>query len=104
MSIDLWITLAVFGGCLGLMIFTRIGPDMILGGGLTVLLLSGILTPKDALAGFANEGILSVAVLFVVAAALDETGVVDIVVRRVFSRPRNTFTAQLRLMIPVAFA
>ena len=68
MSMQLWLTLGVFGGCLGLMIFTRIGPDLVLTGGLTALLAFGVLTPKDALAGFANEGILTIGVLFMVAA------------------------------------
>ena len=104
MSMHLWLTLAVFGGCLGMMIFTRYGPDLILMGGLAALLLFGVLSPSDALAGFSNEGILTIGVLFIVAAGLRETGALDLVVRHLFRRPRNVFDAQLRLMIPVSFA
>jgi hypothetical protein len=73
-----------------LRIFTGIGPDIIFGSGLTVLLLFGILTPKDALAGFANKGTLSVAVVFVVAAGTAGTQVSSISWSGAYSRGRAT--------------
>ena len=37
---------------------------------LSLLLLAGVVSPQEGLAGFANEGMLTVAVLYVVAAGL----------------------------------
>lgn len=49
-------------------------PDLILLGGLALLLLTGILTPEQAFAGFANPAMLTVAALFVVANGVERTG------------------------------
>ena len=78
------------------------GPDMALTGAMTCLLLLGILTPGQAAEGFGNEGMLTVAVLFVVAAGIESTGAMDWVVRRVLGRPKSTVAAQTRMMVPVA--
>jgi len=78
------------------------GPDMALTGAMTCLLLLGILTPGQAAEGFGNEGMLTVAVLFVVAAGIESTGAMDWVVRRVLGRPKSTLAAQTRMMVPVA--
>lgn len=48
--------------------------DVIVFGALGVLLVSGIITPKEALAGFSNQGMLTVAILFIVAYALNQPG------------------------------
>lgn len=47
--------------------------------GTALLALTGVITPKEAFAGFSNQGMLTVAFLFVVAAALRETGVISFV-------------------------
>lgn len=46
MTPDAWLTLAVIGLCLGMLIITRYPPDQILLGGLTLLLVGGVLTPE----------------------------------------------------------
>ena len=45
-------------------------------GGLTLLLLAGVVTPQQALAGLANEGMVTVGVLYVVVSGLQETGAI----------------------------
>ena len=68
MGADAWITLAVMGLVLGLLAATRVGPDVILCGGVTLLVTLQVLTPAEAIAGMANEGMATVALLFIVAA------------------------------------
>jgi di/tricarboxylate transporter len=75
---------------------------MILCGGVTVLLLLNILTPEEALVGMSNSGMVTVAVLFIVAEALAETGVVSWISQNILGRPKSVRLAQLRLMSPVA--
>jgi di/tricarboxylate transporter len=104
MSLEAWIALAVVVLVIGLLAFTRFAADVVLVAGVTLLLLSGVLTPGEALAGLSNEGMATVAVLYVVAAGLRETGAVAWLVQGVLGRPRNLFNAQLRLMAPVAAA
>lgn len=94
--------LGVTGLVAGLLVFTRIGPDLVFVGGLTLLLVAGVLTPSEALAGFSNPGLASVAVLYVVAAGLVDTGGIYLVGQRLLGRPRAVAAAQCRLMLPVA--
>lgn len=70
LTLDAWLTLAVIAACLTALVFSRRPADMVLCGGVTVLLLLGVLTPEEALAGMSNEGMVTVGVLFIVAQAL----------------------------------
>ena len=98
---DAWFTLLVVFFNIALLIFTRIGADVVLVAGVSVLLLTGILSPEDALAGLANEGMVTVGVLYVVVAGLSETGGVNWLGGRLFGRPRSLLGAQTRLMAPI---
>ncbi|MBI1374787.1 MAG: SLC13 family permease [Phycisphaera sp.] len=113
MSPEAWITLAVLLGVLAMLVASRTSPDIVMLGGLTALLVApykaadgawqvGVLTPRDGLAGFANEGVITIAVLFVVAAGLRETGAMAWISSHVLGRPKNITTAQFRVMAPVA--
>jgi di/tricarboxylate transporter len=97
-----WLAIAVVGLVIGLLALTRYAADLVLVAGVTLLLVLGVLTPADALAGLSNEGMVTVAVLYVVAAGLRETGAIAWVVQGVLGRPKDLGRAQLRLMAPVA--
>jgi len=73
-SPDAWITLAVLAGILVLLVLNVASAEIVVLVGLAVLLFTGVLSTSQALAGFANEGMMTVAVLYVVVAALRETG------------------------------
>jgi di/tricarboxylate transporter len=82
------------------------GADVVLLGAAVVLVtLSGLSnrfpTPEQGVSAFGNEGLVTVAVLFVVAAGLTETGALRVITERVLGRPRTVPAAQLRLMLPV---
>ena len=64
----------------------------------------GIISEGQAWQGFANEGVLTVGALFVVAKAVDSTGVVSIAMKKILGKPKTLFVAQLRLLLPVAIA
>lgn len=102
LGLDAWTTLAVLGLVLGLLTCTRIGADVVMVAGLTLLLLAGVLTPSEALAGLANEAMATVGVLFVVVAGLRETGAMTWIAGRLFGRPGSVPGAQARMMPPLA--
>ncbi|MFA6239676.1 MAG: SLC13 family permease [Candidatus Hydrogenedentales bacterium] len=52
-------------------------PDMLLLGGVILLTVAGIVSPQEAFSGFSNEGMLTVAALFIVASGMRETGALD---------------------------
>lgn len=100
---EAWITLGVIGLVFGVLLLTTIDTDVVLTGAVTVLLVLGILTPKEAFAGLSNEGIVTIAVLYVVVAGLDATGANNIMAERFLSRPKSVTSALLKMMFPVTF-
>lgn len=102
LAFDAWLTLAVIAGVFVLLMFSRIPPDAIMVAGLTVLMLAGVITTDQGLSGFANEGMVTVAVLYVVVAGLRETGVMAWIAQGLFGRPKSVASAQIRMMIPIA--
>ncbi len=102
MTFEAWFTLGTIVTCFGLLASNRFGPDLIMMAGLTLLLIAGILTPKQALAGLANEGMITVAVLYIVVTGLRETGGIGWLVQTILGVPKSKAHAQLKLMVPVA--
>ncbi len=76
--------------------------DIIFLGGLTLLSLVGIITPTEALSGFSNPGMLTVAALFVVATGLRESGALDGMGRKILGEPHNERRVLARLLAPIA--
>ena len=111
MTIAAWLTLAVIATVILLLIFTRVSPDVLLLGALTLLMVLpvpdgtgwrlGVVTASDALAGLSNPGPVTVGVLFIVVAGVQETGGLAWIVHRLLGRPRSITTAQIRVMAPV---
>jgi di/tricarboxylate transporter len=101
MALSAWFTLAVIVATTALLMLTWIGADLILVAAVTALLVGGILSPAEALAGFANPGLAAIAVLYVVASGLIETGTARTVANTLLGRPRSIGRAQTRLMLPV---
>ncbi|SMO65377.1 SLC13 family permease [Fodinibius sediminis] len=101
MTLAGWTVVAVIVLCLILLIKTRISADVIFLGGLTILIVSQVVPASEALTGFSNEGMLTVAALYVVAAGLKETGAIQYVVNKIIGRSRSIRRAQLRVMAPV---
>lgn len=77
-------------------------PDTVLLGALTLLMVLGIVNTHDALKGFANEGLITVGVLYVVASGLTQTGAIGFVGQAVLGNPRSNVSAQARIAIPSA--
>ncbi len=102
MGWEAWVSLAVIVLNVALLISTRIGADIVLVSGVTVLMLLGILSPSEALSGLANEGMVTVGVLYVVVAGIRETGGVNWLGQRLFGRPKSLPGAQVRMMAPIA--
>lgn len=101
MSGPAWFTLGLVGVMVGLLALTRIAPDVILIGGVTLLLLLGIISPTEALAGMSNEGMITVGAMYVIVTGLRDTGGVGWLVQRLFGRPKTLVRAQARMMAPV---
>src|SRR5690606_32967382 len=96
-----WLSLGLTLGVLGLLVMTRLAPDMVLMAALTILSVTGILTPSETLGGFSNSGLVTVAAMFAVAAGLHSSGGIDLLVNRPLGKPKTTQGAIVRLLMPV---
>jgi len=97
-----WLSLGLVGAVLALLIATRLRPHVVMLAALTILVTTGVLSAGQALAGFANEGLATVAAMFVVAGGIQASGGAELIVQRLLGRPASTRGAMLRLFAPVA--
>jgi di/tricarboxylate transporter len=87
---------------LGVLVRGRVASDLAMAGGIVLLLLAGVLEPKEAFAGLASPSIITIAALLVVSQGVIETGLVQWIGPALFGRGRSVAVAQLRVMAPVA--
>lgn len=80
----------------------RVAIEFAMLAGLVLQIVLGAVEPTAALAGFAHPAVIAIAALFVVAAALRETGATRAVAPALLGHPASVSAAQLRLMAPVA--
>ncbi|USZ49732.1 SLC13 family permease [Halomonas sp. DN3] len=99
---DAWLSSFTVVGVLLALALTRIAPDAILLAAMSLLLVTGVLSPDEALAGFANPGVMTIAALYVVAAGLKETGAVTWIAGVLLGQPSTLHRAQWRMMAPAS--
>ena len=92
-----WFTLGVVVVMLGAMARGVAAPDLIMMAGLFVLAVVGVLTPEETFRGFANPAMMTVGALFVLSAAMRETGALEITLGRLFGRSKSEGVAMVRL-------
>ncbi|WP_437951807.1 SLC13 family permease [Sorangium sp. So ce296] len=71
------VALVILGLAIALFVSDRMRLDVVAMTSLLALTISGVATVPEALAGFSNPAVLMIAGLFVVGAALTDTGVAD---------------------------
>lgn len=101
LSFQGWLTIGITLATFLLNSLTSLATEVIFLGGAATLLVSGILDEKAALAGFSNEGMITVAVLYLVVTGLDQTGGLNWISQRVLGLPKSESRALLRMMLPV---
>lgn len=76
-------------------------PDVIVFSALGVLLLTDVISAKDALAGFSNSGMLTVGILFMVAYAAQSSGLLEFFAGRIMGRSGGGRRTLMKIMAPV---
>ena len=96
------LTLSILGLVIIGITALRAAPDLVLLGALTILLICDVVPQDRAFSGFSNAGLITVAVLFVVADGLTQTGSLAFAGQQLLGRPASVRMAQTRVMIPSA--
>ncbi|MBR6892757.1 MAG: SLC13 family permease [Bacteroidaceae bacterium] len=101
-SIYGWITILTIIGIFVVMTRSRIPVEVAFLSALTVLLVTGVVTEEEGLAGFGSEPVVVHAAFFIIIAGLLHTGVLYWLSKNVLGDPKNYNSALLRLMIPTS--
>lgn len=96
MTIEILLVLIITATAMVLFITEKLRYDGIGMLVLASLAILGLVSPKQALSGFSNEATITIASMFILAAALENTGALS-VVNRLFSRIKSPFTFYLTL-------
>lgn len=93
------ITLIILAATITLFISGRIRADIVALAALTLLILLGVLTPEEALAGFSNPVIIMMVGLFVVGGAVLQTGLAKLVSQRILAIAHGSDTLMFLLVV-----
>ncbi|MCB0782529.1 MAG: anion permease, partial [Flavobacteriales bacterium] len=104
MSPQEWIVLGVLAGAIILFITEKLSIDLVALLIVAVLVLTGVISPQDGVAGFSNSATLTVAFMFVLSAALLRTGALATLGPRLGARFRRDRTTGLLIMMLVVAA
>jgi di/tricarboxylate transporter len=104
MNPEAWFVLAVVLGVLAAMISNRVSPAVAMSGGMVAVLVAGIVSPDQALAGFSNPAPLTVAALFILARAVEKTGALTPMVRAALGASKGLRISLARLVLPTVAA
>ncbi|WP_406672414.1 SLC13 family permease, partial [Natronospira sp.] len=77
MTIEILFVLALVAMAVALFASEKLPVDMVALIIMAVLLLSGVVSPEEGIAGFSNTATVTVAAMFVISAALFRTGAVE---------------------------
>ncbi|MCG7334555.1 SLC13 family permease [Sporosarcina sp. ACRSM] len=102
MNMDMMLVLILIVSMLVCLIVEIARPGMIIFSVLVILLLAGILTPREALSGFSNEGMMTVALLFIVAGAVQKSGMTDYIVEKWLRKSQTETGAMVRFFVPIS--
>ena len=97
-----WLVGAILVTAVILMVRGR-APDIALLCGLVVVMLAGVIDAGTAIRGFGNEGLLTVAALFVVAAGMQNTGTIRWLASLLLRSGSGIRSTLANLCIPTAF-
>lgn len=101
MSAEGILTVIVVLAMMGAILADLMETDVIVFSALGVLLISGVVSPKEAFEGFSNKGVLTIAVLFIVAYAAQISGLMDTFFDRVMGNGNGLRRSLFKMMVPL---
>ncbi|OAS84635.1 SLC13 family permease [Metabacillus litoralis] len=102
MTLDAIILCIILSSMFIVLIKEWLSPEFTVFLAISALMLTGILTPTEALNGFSNPGVHTVALLFILGAAVSKSGILHELVNKILSPKKSISQILLRLMVPVS--
>lgn len=101
MTLEMWITLGVLVAAIVLFITEWLRVDVVALGVVITLMVTNVIGVSEALSGFSNTAVLTIAALFVVGGGVLQTGLADAIGRRIL---RVAGTEEIRLIVVIMLA
>lgn len=105
-----WVVVGITLGVLVALATGKVAVDVAMVGAVVLMVLidlavpgANILSTKDALGGMSNEGMITVAIMYIVVCGLRETGGIAWIGRRLLGHPKTIVGAQIRLSAQCMF-
>ena len=102
MTSEQMLTLLVLAAVVGALIWDKVRSDVVALTGAAFLLMAGVVRPVEVQAAFASPAIIALASLFVIAYAMELSGLLDAGIRGVVSLCKRIGTAGLWILIGLA--
>ena len=101
MSLDVLVVFALVVVALVLFAWERFSFDVTAFIILGVLLVTGVVTPQEGIAGFSNTAVVTIGAMFILSEGLHRTGFLDVVGARIADVGRGSFWRTLVMMMGV---
>lgn len=102
MTFDQFLTLLVLAAVIAALVWDKIRSDVVALAGAAFLLVTGVVRPVEVQAAFASPAIVALASLFVIAYAMELSGLLDAAIRKLVALCRRIGTAGLWVLIWLA--
>ncbi|RIH63254.1 hypothetical protein D1164_20595 [Mariniphaga sediminis] len=104
MTFEAWIVLTVLVFLIVAFLMEAMRPGLILLSAAVIFMATGIITDRELIAGFSNDGLITIALLFLVNEGIKQAGLMTRFAQAYLPHKRNPMTFMLpRVMVPVAF-
>lgn len=101
MNWEMWFVFALLAVTIGVFIWDKFRMDLVAFAVLLALSFSGVISPKEAVAGFSNSVLIMIAGLFVVGEALMRTGVAAATGNWILRMSGGSMTRTLLYLLPI---
>lgn len=104
MSFEFWFTSILLVAMTVVLVREWVDIEVVVSSVLILLIIGEVVTPQEAFSGFSNVGLLSIAVLYVVAGSIKSTGLLSQLNNLIYGKNKTSLTRKLfRLLFPVTF-
>jgi di/tricarboxylate transporter len=104
MTFESWIVIVALAYLIVAFLIKAMRPGLILFSAAAIFMATGVITDKELIAGFSNNGVIVIVVLFWVNEGIKQSGLITRLAQAYLPRKRNPMAFLLpRLMVPVSF-
>lgn len=100
MTLQALFVLLSLTGMIVVLAFDKMRPGLTLFSVVILFMACGIISPSEAIAGFSNKGMITVAILFLVSEGIRQAGSLDYIIRKILPARRTTVPRAMAHMLP----